>query len=200
VHCDLLADDARMTLIDTYLARTPRSRALFERATASIPGGSTRTTVFNPPYPPYMVRGEGLRTWDVDGNEYRDFLGNYTSLILGHAQPDVVAAVEAQVRRGSAFAAPTEVEIELAEEIRGRLPSLERIRFTNSGTEATMFAIRAARAFTGRPLLAKFAKAYHGTHDTALAGTPGVPDGISGLVVELPWDDAEGVEAAMTGR
>jgi glutamate-1-semialdehyde 2,1-aminomutase len=189
-----------MSLIDDYLARTPGSRALFERATASIPGGSTRTTVFNPPYPPYMVRGEGLRTWDVDGNEYRDFLGNYTSLILGHAHPDVVAAVEAQVRRGSAFAAPTEIEIELAEEIRGRLPSLDRIRFTNSGTEATMFAIRAARAFTGRPLLAKFEKAYHGTHDTALAGTPGVPDGISGLVVELPWDDADGAQAAFNGR
>ena len=107
-----------MSLIETYLARTPGSRELFERATRSIPGGSTRTTVFNPPYPPYMVRGEGLRTWDVDGNEYRDFLGNYTSLVLGHGHPDVVAAVEAQVRRGSAFAAPTEVEIELAEEIR----------------------------------------------------------------------------------
>jgi glutamate-1-semialdehyde 2,1-aminomutase len=189
-----------MSLIDTYLARTPGSRALFERATASFPGGSTRTTVFNPPYPPYMVRGEGLRTWDVDGNEYRDFLGNYTSLILGHAHPDVVEAVERQVRRGSAFAAPTEVEVELAEEIRRRIPSIERVRFTNSGTEATMFAIRAARAFTDRPLLAKFAKAYHGTHDTALAGTPGVPDGISNLVVELPWDDADGVEAALTGR
>jgi glutamate-1-semialdehyde 2,1-aminomutase len=189
-----------MSLINTYLARTPGSRALFERATASIPGGSTRTTVFNPPYPPYMVRGEGLRTWDVDGNEYRDFLGNYTSLILGHAHPDVVEAVERQVRRGSAFAAPTEIEVDLAEEIRGRLPSVERVRFTNSGTEATMFAIRAARAFTDRPLLAKFAKAYHGTHDTALAGTPGVPKGISNLVVELPWDDANGVEAALAGR
>jgi glutamate-1-semialdehyde 2,1-aminomutase len=189
-----------MSLIDAYLARTPGSRALFERATASIPGGSTRTTVFNPPYPPYMVRGEGLRTWDVDGNEYRDFLGNYTSLILGHAHPAVVEAVERQVRLGSAFAAPTEIEVELAEEIRSRLPSVERIRFTNSGTEATMFAIRAARAFTGRPLLAKFARAYHGTHDTALAGTPGVPDGISNLVVELPWNDAEGVETILAGR
>jgi glutamate-1-semialdehyde 2,1-aminomutase len=147
-----------------------------------------------------MVRGEGLWTWDVDGNGYRDFLGNYTSLIVGHAHPDVVAAVERQVRLGSAFAAPTEIEIELAEEIRRRLPSVERIRFTNSGTEATMFAIRAARAFTGRGLLAKFARAYHGTHDTALAGTPGVPDAISGLVVELPWNDADGVERGLIGR
>ena len=189
-----------MTLLDDYLAKTPGSRALFERATASFPGGSTRTTIFNLPYPPYMARGEGLRTWDVDGNEYRDFLGNYTSLILGHAHPDVVAAVERQVRLGSAFAAPTEIEVELAEEIRSRLPSVERIRFTNSGTEATMFAIRAARAFTGRPLLAKFERAYHGTHDTALAGTPGVPAGISDLVVALPWGDADGVEHGLAGR
>jgi glutamate-1-semialdehyde 2,1-aminomutase len=147
-----------------------------------------------------MARGAGIRTWDLDGNEYRDFLGNYTSLILGHAHPEVVAAVEAQVERGSAFAAPTETEIELAEEIRSRLPSVERIRFTNSGTEATMFAIRAARAYTGRPLLAKFEDAYHGTHDTALAWSPGVPEATSGLVLELPWHDAEGVERALAGR
>jgi glutamate-1-semialdehyde 2,1-aminomutase len=147
-----------------------------------------------------MARGEGLHTWDLDGNEYRDFLGNYTSLILGHAHPEVVGAVTAQVRRGSAFAAPTEIEIELAEEIRSRLPSIERIRFTNSGTEATMFAIRAARAFTGRSLLAKFEGAYHGTHDTVLAWSPGVPEATSALVIELPWADPEGVERAIAGR
>jgi glutamate-1-semialdehyde 2,1-aminomutase len=188
------------SLVEEFLARTPRSAELFERASASLPGGSTRTTVYSAPYPPYMVRGQGIRTWDVDGNEYRDYLGNYTSLILGHAHPEVVAAVEAQVRRGSAFAAPTESEIELAEELRRRLPSIDRIRFTNSGTEATMFAIRAARAFTGRPLVAKFELAYHGMHDTALAWTPGVPDGIGDLVVELPWADPEGVERALAGR
>jgi glutamate-1-semialdehyde 2,1-aminomutase len=187
-------------LIDEYLARTRGSAALFDRATASLPGGSTRTTTFSAPYPPYMVRGDGIRIWDVDGNEYRDFIGNYTSLILGHAHPEVVVAVEAQVRRGSAFAAPTETEIELAEELRRRLPSIERIRFTNSGTEATMLALRAARAFTGRALIAKFEKAYHGMHDTALAGTPGVPSGISDLVLELPWEDPEGVERAIRGR
>ena len=110
---------------------------------------------------------------------YRDFLGNYTSLILGHAHPAVVAAVEAQVRRGSAFAAPTETEVELAEEIRRRVPSVERLRFTSSGTEATMFAIRAARAFTGRPLIAKFERSYHGTHDGVMAGTAGVPEAMS---------------------
>ena len=189
-----------MSVVDEYLARTPRSAALFERATQSIPGGSTRTTVFNPPYPPYMVRGEGLRTWDVDGNEYRDFLGNYTSLILGHSHPAVVEAVTAQVRKASAFAAPTETEIELAEEIRRRLPSVERLRFTNSGTEATMFAIRAARAHTGRDLVARFDHSYHGTHDAVLPGTPGVPSATGALVVELPWGDLDGIERALAGR
>ncbi len=170
-----------MTLVDDYLARTPRSRALFERATGSLPGGSTRTTVYSAPYPPYIESGAGLGVRDVDGNEYRDFLCNYTSLILGHAHPAVVAAVEAQVRRGSAFAAPTEIEVELAEEIRGRLPSIERLRFTSSGTEATMFAIRGARAFTGRPLIATFERAYHGTHDVVMTGTAGVPEAMSAL-------------------
>jgi glutamate-1-semialdehyde 2,1-aminomutase len=189
-----------MTLLDDYLARTPRSRALFERATASLPGGSTRTTVYSAPYPPYAAHGTGLSCTDVDGNVYRDFLGNYTSLILGHAHPAVVAAVEAQVRRGSAFAAPTETEVELAEELRRRVPSIEQLRFTSSGTEATMFAIRAARAFTGRPLIAKFDHAYHGTHDLVMAGTPGVPDAIGGLIVELSWGDPDRIAAGLRGR
>src|SRR5256885_13613738 len=189
-----------MSLVDDYLARTPRSRALFERATAALPGGSTRTTVYSAPYPPYADHGTGLLLTDVDGNVYRDFLGNYTSLILGHAHPAVVAAVEAQVRRGSAFGAPTETEIELAEELRRRLPSIDHLRFTSSGTEATMFAIRAARAFTGRPLIAKFDHSYHGTHDLVMAGTPGVPDAIGGLIVELPWGDPDRIVAALRGR
>ncbi len=189
-----------MSLVDDYVARTPRSRDLFERATASMPGGSTRTTVYSAPYPPYMDFGRGLEIHDVDGNVYRDFLGNYTSLILGHAHPAVVAAVEAQVRRGSAFAAPTEMEIELAEELRRRVPSIEQLRFTTSGTEATMFAIRAARAFTGRPLIAKFDHSYHGTHDLVMAGTAGVPDVISGLITELPWGEPDEIERHLRGR
>jgi len=189
-----------MALRDQYLARTPRSAALFERATRVLPGGSTRTTVFAPPYPPYLAAGSGIRIEDVDGNSYRDFLGNYTALILGHAHPRVVAAVEEQVRRGSAFGAPGELEIALAEELVRRIDSVERVRFTNSGTEATMFAIRAARAFTGRSLIATFERAYHGTHDTAMPGTPGVPAAVGDLVVTLPWEDLEGVERALAGH
>jgi glutamate-1-semialdehyde 2,1-aminomutase len=189
-----------MAIVDEYVARTPRSRAVFERASRSIPGGSTRTTVYAYPYPPYMASGRGLEITDVDGNTYRDFLGNYTSLIVGHAHPDVVAAVQRQAAAGSAFAAPTLAEIELAEEIRRRTPSIEQLRFTTSGTEATMFAIRAARAHTGRSLIAKFDHSYHGTHDLVMAGTAGVPDAIGGLIVELPWADREGIEAALRGR
>ena len=189
-----------MAFLDDYLARTPRSRALFERATGSLPGGSTRTTVYSAPYPPYAANGTGLAFTDVDGNVYRDFLGNYTSLILGHAHPAVVAAVEAQVRRGSAFGAPTATEVELAEEIRRRVPSIEHLRFTSSGTEATMFAIRAARAFTGRPLIARFDHSYHGTHDLVMAGTPGVPDAIGGLIVDLPWGDPDEIAASLSRR
>ena len=189
-----------MSLIDAYVARTPRSKALFERATASLPGGSTRTTVYAAPYPPYVEVGAGLELRDIDGNVYRDFLGNYTSLILGHAHPAVVAAVEAQVRRGSAFAAPTATEVELAEEIRRRVPSVERLRFTSSGTEATMFAMRAARAFTGRSLIARFDRSYHGTHDGVMVRTAGVPEAVGGLIVDLPWGDPDGIEAALRGR
>jgi glutamate-1-semialdehyde 2,1-aminomutase len=189
-----------MSLIDDYVARTPRSAAMFDRATGSLPGGSTRTTVYTAPYPPYVESGAGLWIQDIDGNRYRDFLGNYTSLILGHAHPAVVAAVEAQVRRGSAFAAPTETEVELAEEIRRRVASIEHLRFTSSGTEATMFAIRAARAFTGRPLIARFDHAYHGTHDGVMVGTAGVPEVMRGLIVDLPWGDPDAIVAALRGR
>jgi len=191
-----VADDLRAA----YRARTPRSAAMFERATAVLPGGSTRTTTFAPPYPPYLDSGAGIHVRDVDGNDYRDFLGNYTSLILGHAHPDVVRAVEAQARRGSAFGAPSEAEVALAEELVGRIDSVERIRFTNSGTEATMFAIRAARAATGRAVVGVFERAYHGTHDTVVAGSPGVPPTVGDLVVTLPWDDLDGVERAIAGR
>ncbi len=183
-----------------YRARTPRSAAMFERATAVLPGGSTRTTVYAPPYPPYLESGAGIHVRDVDGNDYRDFLGNYTSLILGHAHPAVVRAVETQARRGSAFGAPSEAEVALAEELVRRIDSVERVRFTNSGTEATMFAIRAARAATGRSIVGVFERAYHGTHDTAVAGSPGVPAAVGDLVVTLPWDDLDGVERAIADR
>lgn len=199
---------------DRYRNATPRSRALFERATHSLPGGNTRTTIYHQPYPFYFDHGVGCRIYDVDGNEWVDFINNYTSLIHGHAPPGVVAAVQRQAARGFSVAAPSELEIELAEVIHARLPSVELLRFTNSGTEATMLAMRAARAFTGRTKIAKFEGAYHGTHDYAAvdvsaggaigAGTQtsnaGIPPAVAASMVSLPYNNREAVERILTAQ
>jgi len=193
-----------------YTARTPRSAALYARATESFPGGDTRTGTFFLPYPPFMARGEGARLWDVDGNAYLDCLGNFTSLIHGHAHPHITAAIAAQAARGTAFPFPGEPALQLAEEIRRRVPSMERLRFCNSGTEAVMGAIRAARAFTGRSKVLKMEGGYHGSADVAQVSVnagvdaapypqgkgqgPGVPDGVVGDVLVTPYNDLATLE------
>ncbi len=159
-----------------YVERNPASRALHERARRSLAGGTTRTTTYFAPFPVYITRGEGARIWDADGNQRLDFICNYTALILGHAHPRVTAAVREAAGRGTAFAAPNPYEVELAELLCERVPSLERVRFCNSGTEATMFAMRLARAFTGRPKLARIEGGYHGTHDLAEVSAHPDPD------------------------
>jgi len=155
------------TFGNRFLEPGSQSAALFERARKVLPGGNTRTTVFNPPHPLYLVAGQGCRITDADGQTRLDFLNNYTSLLHGHCHPDVQAAAQAQLLRGTAFAGPTELEVELAEIIAARVPAIERIRFTNSGTEGVMMAIKAARGYTGRPKIAKFEGFYHGTYDPA---------------------------------
>ena len=165
---------ARTEVIDPeaeYRRTTPGSRKLHERAAAVMPGGTTRTTTYFDPYPLYIERGEGCRVWDVDGTERLDMLGNYTAMILGHAHPKIVEAIRAQAARGTGFAAANPHEVELATILCERVPSLEAVRFCNSGTEATMFAMRLARAFTGRPKIARMEGGYHGTHDHAEVST-----------------------------
>jgi glutamate-1-semialdehyde 2,1-aminomutase len=177
-----------------YEAMTPRSRTFYTAAVDRLAGGTTRTTVFFDPYPPALVRGEGCWIEDLDGNRRLDFLNNYTSLILGHADPRVVAAVTEQAQRGTAFAAPTESELRLAELISTRVPSVERLRFANSGTEATLFAIRLARGFTRRDKILIFEGGYHGTHDYAAASSSaGIPDVVRGTVVSAPYNDLDAV-------
>ncbi|MGD5570957.1 aminotransferase class III-fold pyridoxal phosphate-dependent enzyme, partial [Xanthomonas citri pv. citri] len=119
------------------------------------------------PFPIYAARGSGCRVWDVDGNEYIDCINNFTSLIHGHAHPALIEAATKQLALGSAFGMPTESEVDLAELLVGRLPSVEQVRFANSGTEAVMMALKAARAYTGRPKIAKCEGAYHGSYDYA---------------------------------
>jgi glutamate-1-semialdehyde 2,1-aminomutase len=196
--------------IRDYTAKTPRSRQLFEEALRVMPGGNSRSTTFFDPYPFYLARGAGARLWDADGVERLDFNGNYTSLILGHADPGVVKAVQEAAAQGLSFPGPSEHEVRLAEILTQRIPSLEALRFANSGTEATMNAVRVARAFTGRGKIAKFEGAYHGTHDWVLvsvapdlaqagsrkrpkpvAWSSGVPPAVLKHVVVLPWNDAE---------
>jgi glutamate-1-semialdehyde 2,1-aminomutase len=193
-----------------YTAKTARSRALHEEAVGVMPGGNSRTTTFFDPYPFYFQRGQGAHIWDADGTERIDFNNNYTSLVVGHAHPDVVKAVQAVAESGLSFPGPTEHEIRLAELLTRRLPSLESVRFTNSGTEATMNAVRLARAFTGRPKLAKFEGAFHGTHDWVMvsvtpdpktagnrkrpkpvAWSAGIPPAVLKHTVVLPWNDQE---------
>ncbi len=192
-----------------YPESHPCSRGLYDRAVSSMPGGNTRTTVFMKPFPIYAARGEGCRVWDVDGNEYIDCINNFTSLIHGHAHPLLVEAAARQLSLGSAFGLPTESEIELAELLVSRLPSADQIRFANSGTEAVMMALKAARAFTGRPKIAKCEGAYHGSYDYAevsLDPTPeawggnspvsvayakGTPENVLADVVTIPFNDTE---------
>ena len=186
----------------------PESRRIFERARKVMPGGNTRTTVFVDPFPIYAARGEGCRVWDVDGNVYYDCINNFTAMIHGYGQPEIVAAVAGQMPLGSAFGAPTVSEIELAELLVERLPSVEHIRFANSGTEAVMMAIKAARAYTGRPRIVKIEGAYHGSYDFAevsLDSSPtnwgdlpvstayakGTPQGVLDDVLVVPLNDVE---------
>ena len=198
------------TLVNDYKAKTSRSRQMYEEALQVMPGGNSRTTTFFDPYPFYITRGAGARIWDADGAERLDFNGNYPSLILGHAHPPVVEAVAEQATRGMSFPGPSEHEVKLAESLTKRIPSMEAVRFVNSGTEATMNAVRAARAFTGRSKIAKFEGAYHGTHDWVLvsvspdpaksgsrkrpkpvAYSAGVPDTVLKHTVVLPWNNAD---------
>lgn len=185
-----------------------RSRALFERARQVFPGGTTRATITFETHPTYLAQGSGARVRDVDGNTYVDFANNFTTLIHGHAFPPVVAAVQDQVTSGSCFANPTETEIDLAEEICQRVPGIDAIRFVTSGTEAVMFAVKAARAVTQRRRIAKLEGTYHGSYDwaevsekvapdyadgplRAVANYRGTPASVLDDVVILPFNDVE---------
>jgi glutamate-1-semialdehyde 2,1-aminomutase len=201
---------------EVYRQTTPGSRRLHERASTVMPGGTTRTTTYFDPYPLFIDRGEGCLIWDVDGTERLDILGNYTAMILGHAHPKVVEAIREQAGRGTAFAAANAIEGELAAILCERVPSLDLVRFCNSGTEATMFALRLARAYTGRPKIARIEGGYHGTHDLAeVSGHPdvadagpadrprSVPDSIGtpswavDQVVVLPYNNPDAAEAIL---
>jgi glutamate-1-semialdehyde 2,1-aminomutase len=153
-----------------------QSRALFERARRVIPGGTSKANLHVRPHPFYLLEGLGCRVTDVDGVERLDAINNFTALIHGHAFPPAVEAVTGQLRRGTAFSASTPEEVALAELLVERVPGLERVRFGNSGTEAVMMAIKAARSYTGRDRIAKFEGAYHGYYDDVQVSFSSRPD------------------------
>jgi glutamate-1-semialdehyde 2,1-aminomutase len=153
-----------------------RSAELYERALKVLPGGVSRNTVLRSPYPAYLDQARGCRITDLDGNERIDFANNMCALIHGHADPGIVAAVSEQLARGTASTLATEIEVRYAEHLVGRSPSFDRIRFVNSGTEALMVCLKAARAFTGRPKIAKVEGAYHGAYDYAEVSQAPGPD------------------------
>jgi glutamate-1-semialdehyde 2,1-aminomutase len=188
-----------------------RSRALQERAERLFPGGvNSPVRAFRAVggEPPFVERGEGAYLWDADGNRYIDYFGSWGPMILGHAFPAGVKAVQQAVARSASFGASTAAEGDLAELVVKALPSIEKLRFVSSGTEATMSAIRAARAFTGRKYVVKFEGCYHGHSDGLLVkagsgvatfgipGSAGVPEEIAHLTLALPFNDVAAVEAA----
>lgn len=191
-------------------SRYRKSQELFEKGQHYLPNAISRLTIFQKPHPIYFQEGRGCRIRDVDGNEYIDFINNYTSLIHGHIHPQIEKAVIAAIQNGTAFAGTTEAELNLAMLLCERLPYVDMVRFTNSGTEAVMIAIKAARAYTGKSAIAKIEGAYHGTYDYAEVsqtsnahnwGDPskpnsnpnavGTPAGVMDEVVVLPFNHVD---------
>ena len=186
-------------IIARYVTRTPKSQALNDRARRVLPGGDTRTGVYYAPYPAFMAQGSGKYLTDMDGNQYLDLLNNFTSLVHGHAHPALVDAALEKIPRGTAFASPMLPQLELAETIVSRVPGVDLVRFCNSGTEATMLALRAARAYTRRSGMIKMIGGYHGSHDFAAATVDpeadrGIAEGTRRDIYFATFNDLDGVE------
>lgn len=192
-------------------SKLAKSQALIERAAKSIPGGvNSPVRAFKGVggTPVFFEQGSGSRLTDVDGNSYIDYVGSWGPMILGHSPRSVVDAVAAQTQRALGFGAPTELEVELAELVCSRVPSIEAVRLVSSGTEATMSAIRLARGYTGRDLIIKFAGCYHGHSDSLLVkagsglltlgipNSPGVPESIAQHTLNLPFNDPQALQDA----
>jgi len=192
-----------------YIAKTPKSKALYERAKKVLPAGVSYGLRYFEPYPFYTARAKGSKLFDVDGNEYVDFWIGHTTLILGHSPSAVIKAVKRQLERGIHYGTAHELEIKLAEQVVRMVPNAEMIRFTNSGTEANMYAARLARAYTGRNKIAKFEGGWHGGYDALhlsvkhpfnIPESAGLTQGALQDTIVLPFNDFDGVKAKLQGQ
>ena len=204
---------SRQSLEAEYAERTPKSRAQWERGRPVMPAGVIKSAYWFAPHPTYMDRGDGCYLWDLDGNKYVDFTNHHSATILGHNHPAVVEALRKELERGIALGGPTTLEAEIAEEIVSRIPGVEKVRYSNSATESAIHVARMVRTLTGKPKVAKFEGAYHGSHDALEYSTAPSPDEVgpedapntvpsqSGMipgsedsVVMLPYNQPETVE------
>ncbi len=195
---------------DRYRELTPKSRAIWEDAKNYLPGGDSRNSIFWEPYPFFVESSSGCHVIDADGFDRVDFINTMTTMILGHAPKVVMRAVEEQLAKGVAYNAPNEHQVRLAKTLCQRIPSFDLVRFTNSGTEATLNTLRAARAFTGKSRFAKAEGGYHGTHDAvtvslrvdpeqagdahkpkSLPSSAGLPEGVVEQVLVIPFNDTQ---------
>ena len=202
-----MATEARPLSIDQEMyERMAGSAALYEQAKETFPSGVTHDARYAKPFPIYVTRAAGSRKWDVDGNEYVDYYGGHGALILGHCHPAVTQAVVEQAQKGTHYGACHELEIKWGQLVQQIVPSAEAVKFTSSGTESTMLAIRLARAFTGRDRLIKVNGHFHGWHDyAAIAMAPpwdvpiscGIPKGVQDTVTGIPDKDADALEAEL---
>lgn len=200
-----------------FRRRTPRSHEIHERAKRSLPMGVSSSFQAVPPYPLFISRAEGSHIWDYDGNEYTDFHLGFGSLLVGHSHPVLVAALRDQLGKGSLYSLPCPDTVYLAEELVRRFAPIEQLRFCNSGTEATMDALRLARAFAGRDKIVKIEGSYHGHHDTVLMSTKpsveaagpmerpntvpasqGIPRDIKNNTIIAPYNDAQALDRILT--
>jgi len=196
-------------MFGSYASKTRKSKELYERAKSVLPAGVSYAIRHFEPYPFYTARAKGSKLFDVDGNEYVDFWLGHTALILGHSPPIVVEAVKKQIENGTHYGTSHELEIKLAEQIEKIVPSAEMVRFTNSGTEANMYATRLARAYTGRTKIAKFEGGWHGGYDALhtsvkypfnIPESAGLTAGALQDTIVLPFNDLEGVSERLKNK
>jgi glutamate-1-semialdehyde 2,1-aminomutase len=202
-----MATGTQPTIKDMYIAEFSGSQALHERARKAISGGITHDGRYFPPFPPYMTHAQGGHKWDVDGHELIDYCVGHGSLLFGHSDPEIVSAMESQVSKGTHFSAGHEAEIKWAEQVVKLIPSAELVRFTASGTESTLLAMRVARGYTQKNTILKFEGHFHGWQDYALKGekppfespnVPGVPAETLGTVAVVQNNDLAQLEERLT--